>query len=113
MNTMGYKDLPDERLWIQCINGDIQAFRELYVRFYALLCNYGIRFISDRATVEDTVQDLFVRLIQRHGSLSPTKNLRSYLLKALRNRLYDLMSQKKDIEELSLFENCFQQSALV
>lgn len=88
--------------------GDKEAFRELYCRFYALLRNYGIKLLPDKNLVEDCVQDIFINLIQNHTSLSPTANVRGYLLKALRHKLYDTIEKNRKMEDVSLYEDVFQ-----
>lgn len=100
-------EISDERLWKSCLVGDKGAFRELYCRFYALLRNYGIKLLPDKDLVEDCVQDVFIKLIQNHTTLSPTPNVKGYLLKALRNKLYDTIERNKSMEDISLYEEEF------
>lgn len=102
-----YMEKSDERLWESCLLGDKEAFRELYCRFYALLRNYGIKLLPDRNLVEDCVQDVFIKLIQNHATLSPTANVKGYLLKALRNKLYDTIEKNRKMEDISLYEEAF------
>lgn len=101
-------EISDEKLWESCLKGDKEAFRELYCRFYALLRNYGIKLLPDKNLVEDCVQDIFINLIQNHTSLSPTANVRGYLLKALRHKLYDTIEKNRKMEDVSLYEDVFQ-----
>ena len=103
-----YMGISDEKLWESCLKGDKEAFRELYCRFYALLRNYGIKLLPDKNLVEDCVQDIFINLIQNHTSLSPTANVRGYLLKALRHKLYDTIEKNRKMEDVSLYEDVFQ-----
>lgn len=105
---MIYMEISDEKLWESCLKGDKEAFRELYCRFYALLRNYGIKLLPDKNLVEDCVQDIFINLIQNHISLSPTANVRGYLLKALRHKLYDTIEKNRKMEDVSLYEDVFQ-----
>lgn len=102
-----YMEKSDERLWESCLLGDKEAFRELYCRFYALLRNYGIKLLPDKDLVEDCVQDVFIKLIQNHTTLSPTANVKGYLLKALRNKLYDSIEKNRKMEDISLYEETF------
>lgn len=90
---MIYMKISDEGLWELCLKGDMRAFRELYCRFYALLRNYGIKLLPDKSLVEDCVQDIFIKLIQNHETLSPTVNVKGYLLKTLRHKLYDTIEK--------------------
>ena len=92
---MIYMKISDEGLWELCLKGDMRAFRELYCRFYALLRNYGIKLLPDKSLVEDCVQDIFIKLIQNHETLSPTVNVKGYLLKTLRLKLYDTIEKNR------------------
>lgn len=84
----------DETIWRLCLKGDRKAFKELYNRYYPLLFNYGCKFSSNREMVRDCVQNLFIKLIQRHQSLCETQVVKGYLLKAFRNHLYDSIKQE-------------------
>ena len=97
----------DERLWELCLAGDKEAFREIYCRFYSLLCNYGSKLVSDKDLVKDCIQDIFIKLIQNYQSLSATPNVKGYLIKALRNKLYDTLEKERDTEDISLYEEVF------
>ena len=109
---MIYMKISDEGLWELCLKGDMRAFRELYCRFYALLRNYGIKLLPDKSLVEDSVQDIFIKLIQNHETLSPTVNVKGYLLKTLRHKLYDTIEKNRKMEDISLYEDTFQTDEL-
>lgn len=89
------------------MTGDKEAFKEIYCRFYSLLYNYGSKLISDKDLVKDCIQDIFIKLIQNYHSLSATPNVRGYLLKALRNKLYDALEKQKSTDDISLYEEVF------
>lgn len=99
--------ISDEKLWELCLTGDKEAFKEIYCRFYSLLYNYGSKLVSDKDLVKDCIQDVFIKLIQNYLSLSVTPNVKGYLIKALRNKLYDALEKEKDTEDISLYEDMF------
>lgn len=105
--------MSDELLWESCLTGDKAAFKELYCRFYSLLCNYGFKLVVDKDLVKDCIQDVFIKLIQNHQSLSPTPNVKGYLIKALRNKLFDTMEKEKETDDISLYEESFQTDDLL
>ncbi|MCG8326642.1 MAG: sigma-70 family RNA polymerase sigma factor [Chitinophagales bacterium] len=76
-----------EKLWLQLQGGDKSAFEQLYRQEVKVLINYGFRFTSDTQLIEDSVQDLFVELWQKHDRLSPVKSVRSYLMVSLRRKV--------------------------
>ena len=59
----------------------------MYCRFYSLLYYYGLKLVSDKELVKDCIQDIFIKIIQNHSTLSPTLNVKGYLIKTLRNKL--------------------------
>lgn len=105
--------ISDEKLWEQCLVGDKEAFKEIYCRFYSLLYNYGSKLVSDKDIVKDCIQDIFIKLIQNHQSLSSTPNVKGYLIKALRNKLYDTLEKEKATDDISLYEETFMTDDLI
>ena len=99
--------ISDEKLWESCLTGDKEAFKEIYCRFYSLLYNYGSKLVSDKDLVKDCIQDIFIKLIQNYPSLSPTPNVKGYLIKALRNKLYDALEKEKPTDDITLYEEVF------
>lgn len=97
----------DEVLWRSCREGEQAAFKELYCRNYSLLYNYGTKLVSDRELVKDCIQDVFIKLIQNHRNISETANVKGYLIKSLRNKLYDVFEKEKEMEDISLYEETF------
>lgn len=89
------------------MTGNKEAFKEIYCRFYSLLYNYGSKLVSDQDLVKDCIQDIFIKLIQNYQSLSTTPNVRGYLLKALRNKLYDTLEKERATDDISLYEETF------
>jgi RNA polymerase sigma factor (sigma-70 family) len=59
---------------------------------------YGIRFKDDPEFIKDCIQDVFLKLIQAGDKLSPTENIRFYLLRALKNAIYKQIDKNKRIE---------------
>ena len=92
--------------------GRYESFPWAVLPFYALLRNYGIKLLPDKSLVEDCVQDIFIKLIQNHETLSPTVNVKGYLLKTLRHKLYDTIEKNRKMEDISLYEDTFQTDEL-
>jgi RNA polymerase sigma-70 factor (ECF subfamily) len=64
---------------------DSTTFDELVRAHYARLCDFAYRFVHSRAVAEDLVQDVFVRLWERHDQFDFQDPLK-YLYQAVRNR---------------------------
>ncbi len=71
------EQLLDEEIVLRVQSGDTESFGVLVERYEKKLLRYGRKFLSDRADVEDMVQDVFVRAyqnikgFQKGGRFSP------------------------------------------
>ena len=92
--------MEDIALWNLMLKGDMMSLEVLYRRHYELLLNYGLKYCTDEEMVKDAIQDLFVKLCNS-SRLSSTDYVRSYLLKSLRNILFDKLSSLKVVEDLN------------
>jgi len=100
-------DISEENLWLLCLKGDREAFKEMYCRFYSLLYHYGLKWGADQELVKDCIQDIFVKIIQNHSTLSPTLNVKGYLIKTLRNKIIDTVEKEKATEDLEKYGRLF------
>ena len=90
-------EIDDLSLWNLLIKGDKKALEVLYLRYYSLLLNYGLKCNIDRELVKDCIQDLFVGIYQNNHIKTTNITVRSYLLRALRNNLtYKLASRREE-----------------
>ena len=94
--------MDDMTLWSSLIEGNLRALETIYKRHYALLLNYGLKFCQDIELTKDCIQDVFVKL-HKSKELSQTVSPRAYLLKALRNTLYDNLLLSKETTSLDEF----------
>ncbi|WP_294629248.1 sigma-70 family RNA polymerase sigma factor [uncultured Bacteroides sp.] len=99
---MNFNELDDITLWSLLIEGNLCALETIYKRHYALLLNYGLKFCQDIELTKDCIQDVFVKL-HKSKELSQTVSPRAYLLKALRNTLYDHLLLSKETANLDEF----------
>ncbi|MDL2281502.1 sigma-70 family RNA polymerase sigma factor [Parabacteroides sp. OttesenSCG-928-G06] len=79
-----------ETLWTAFLEGDDQAFAQLYELNVDSMLYYGLHFTSMQDVVKDAIQDVFVLLYssRNRGSLKPVENVKVYLYVALKNRLF-------------------------
>ncbi|WP_207425106.1 sigma-70 family RNA polymerase sigma factor [Pedobacter sp. SYSU D00535] len=78
----------DQALWSSYRGGNATAYNALIRKYSNLLFRYGIRFVPDRDFVKDCIQDVFFELWNRREAINPTGSVKSYLLKALRLRIF-------------------------
>ncbi|WP_461092310.1 RNA polymerase sigma-70 factor [Spirosoma gilvum] len=80
---MNYKSLPDELLLVYLRTGDELAFRTIYQRYWKKLYSIARRKIESIEVVEEIVQDIFLKLWERRGTLR-IEQLEAYLVTAVR-----------------------------
>lgn len=80
----------DITMWNHVVEGSRSALGVLYQKYYGLLFNFGLKFRNDEDFVKDCIHDLFVKICVS-DSLSSTQYVRSYLLTALKNLMFDRM----------------------
>ncbi|MCF0255727.1 MAG: RNA polymerase sigma-70 factor [Bacteroides heparinolyticus] len=90
----------DERsLVLRLINGDEEAFCELYAAYKNRLIYFAMRFFKSYEYAEDVFQDAFIIIWQSRSFLNPDTSFSSYLYTIVRNRilnqLRDLSNQDK------------------
>jgi len=78
----------DYHLWERFKEGDKRAMEKIFYDHYSSLYNYGMRLCNDASLVEDSIQELFVELISKLGSLGPTDHIDFYLLASLRRKVF-------------------------
>ncbi|MDR8390380.1 sigma-70 family RNA polymerase sigma factor [Aliifodinibius sp. S!AR15-10] len=78
----------DIKLWERLLTGDKSALSELFKKYYSQLLSYGLKLVSDRALVKDSIQELFYSIWEQRDNLSEVEYIRSYLYVSLRRAIY-------------------------
>lgn len=97
--------LSDERsLVLRLIEGDEDAFCELYAAYKNRLIYFAMRFLKSREYAEDIFQDAFAVVWQGRRFINPDASFFAYLYTIVRNRilnqLRDLSNQDKLREQI-------------
>lgn len=97
--------LSDERsLVLRLIEGDEDAFCELYAAYKNRLIYFAMRFLKSREYAEDFFQDAFAVVWQGRRFINPDASFSAYLYTIVRNRilnqLRDLSNQDKLREQI-------------
>ena len=97
--------LSDERsLLLRLIEGDEDAFCELYAAYKNRLIYFAMRFLKSREYAEDIFQDAFAVVWQGRRFINPDASFSAYLYTIVRNRilnqLLDLSNQDKLREQI-------------
>jgi RNA polymerase sigma-70 factor (family 1) len=75
-------------------NNGIEAFEELFKKYYAPLVVYAFRYVPDKENAREIVQDFFVRFYERRDSLSIDISLKSYLYRSVYNCCINYIKQR-------------------
>lgn len=81
-------DKSDRYLVERIQKGDRSAFGQLFDRYYALFVSFARKLLRDDQVAEDLVQNVFVRVWSSRERLDIDRNIRSYLLVAVRNEVF-------------------------
>lgn len=92
---MQLKRIPDKNLWENVRQGDVIAFEELYHSYSAILYMFGLKYTSRVEIIEDCIQELFSGIFKNHKNLGPTDNIRFYLFKSFKNKLFRTLKNEK------------------
>lgn len=70
-----------------------QVFAVIYNRYAYFLFVHAERMLANSSVAQDTVHDLFTSLWQKRDKINIEVKLKSYLYRAIRNRVLDLFAK--------------------
>ena len=74
------------------LKGDDRAYTELYNLYIDDLFAYGMHFTTNRESVKDCIQEVFISLYKDRSKQRKVNNIKSYLFVSLKNELFDPVS---------------------
>ncbi|HEX6225501.1 MAG TPA: RNA polymerase sigma-70 factor [Chryseolinea sp.] len=66
-----------------------KEFERIYNSLWSKLYGIAYSYFRDRITAQEVTQDVFVNLWLKRDSLSPIQDLEAYLLRSVKNRIYN------------------------
>ena len=81
--------IEEQKLWAQFIEGDDHSLEKLYRRYFDDLYLYGRKWLNNTQLTEDSIQDLFIKLMKNRSSLSHATSVKFYLFRAFRSVVLD------------------------
>lgn len=78
-------------LWARFISGDDYAYSQLYKLYVNEMFAYGTCFTSDRESIKDCIQNVFIRIYGNRDNLKQVDNIKLYLFIALKNGIYNTL----------------------
>lgn len=89
------KQMDEHELVLRLIEGDEDAFCELYASYKSRLIYFAMRFLKSQEYAEDIFQDTFTLIWQSRRFINPNTSFSSYLYTIVRNRV---LNQLRDLE---------------
>jgi RNA polymerase sigma-70 factor (ECF subfamily) len=78
-------NLIERKVLVHLKEGDSNAFESVFKFWYEPLVHFAEEYLSDLETARNIVQNIFMKLWEKHGLIDPDSNLRAYLYIATRN----------------------------
>ncbi len=86
----------DEVLVRRVASGDERALSALYDRYAGLVYGTGMRYLGDRGTAEELVQDVFTSVWRNAAGFDPARaSFATWVYRIIRNRATDLIRRRK------------------
>ena len=93
--------------WQEFLQGDENAFSELYCFYFNELLAYGLKIGFDEEVCKDAIQDVFYNIYVKKSELKKVKNPTAYLFKSYKYRLIDLARKEAKIETIDSCSDSF------
>jgi RNA polymerase sigma factor (sigma-70 family) len=84
--------------WQQFLQGDENAFSELYRGYFNELLAYGLKTGFNEEVCKDAIQDVFYKIYVSRNQLTHVRNIEFYLLHCTKNRLFDIHNLENKID---------------
>ncbi len=85
----------DDALMCRVRDGDAQALAPLFDRYHAALLNFYLRTTGNRASSEDLVQDVFVRILKYRRTYRPGSRFLTWMYSIARHARLDYYRRRR------------------
>lgn len=112
-NTRNDRMKNEEDIKLLLREGDNSAYKYLYDHYYVLLCCIAREYLKDHFLAATVVDDLIFHLWEKRTSIDITSSLKSYLVRAVRNRCINYLNQEREKRELSFSSIAHDQEEII
>lgn len=91
-----YESKSDSDIWDAFNEGDENAFNYIYRMYVTVLFKYGCQMFKDQNHIQDCIQNIFIDLRRKRGTLSEVQSIKAYLLKILYRELIRKTNKGKE-----------------
>ena len=93
---MANEEFKNDALLVAALKFDShEAFVKIFRQYYANLVRFTARFIPDKSTCEDIVQEAFIRVWINRKKLETDTSIRSYLISLVQNLALNELRHRK------------------
>lgn len=89
MDSKGFHNKDEQELWRSFVSGNDQSLETLYRRYFDELYNYGSKWLKNPSLTQDSIQDLFVKLMCNRANLTNPDSVKYYLMRSFRSIVLD------------------------
>lgn len=85
----------DQDILGQIAKGDLDAYRCLFDRYFADLCNFLLIYLRDKSFAEEVALEIFTVVWEKRDQIQVRTNIKSYLFTAGKNRAISIFRRSK------------------
>lgn len=93
---MKIKNYEEQFIFNQMVEGDKEAFRFFFEKYYTDLCNWVNIYLHNPVMAEEIVQDIYIYFWEKKGEIKIKSSVKSYLLKASKNKSLNYIRNEKN-----------------
>lgn len=102
--TKNLHSITGEKAWKRFLAGDDKSFETFYHAYFPELFAYALKLGFDVETCKDAIQDVFFNIYTAKSKLRHIQNIEFYLLRSLKNRLFDIYQNEHKLTEINYQE---------
>ena len=95
MKFMFSKPQSDNELISAIIRGDVNAYEQLFVRYYPTLLHFIRGMLKDDHMSEDIAQNIFMKLWIHREKLDSSQSVKNYLFVLAKHEIYNIFKAKR------------------
>lgn len=83
----------DDQILTSLQNGDKDAYKQLFIKYYSPLCEYASQYVADNDS-EELIQDLMLFIWEERENLVIESSLKSYLFVSTKHRCLNAIKKQ-------------------
>ena len=87
--------LTDNELFEKLKEGNENAFRVLFLKYYGPLCVFALQFLAEKGKSEEVVQEVFFRIWMKREQLHIETSVKQYFFRSVRNECLNNLQHRQ------------------